>query len=114
MTRLTIIAEEAARAVGTDVNDLLADRRGGPALIARHIAFVLARDLTRLSLPKIGHAFRRDHTTVLHALRAWPARVAKHPALAVKLAIARDKASARLAARAAARDAALAEAEKRA
>jgi chromosomal replication initiation ATPase DnaA len=96
MTRLTIIAEEAAAAVGTSVNDLLSDRRGGDALIARHIAFVLAKDLTRLSLPKIGRAFDRDHTTVLHALRSWSARVTKHPGLAEKLARARAGAERRL------------------
>jgi chromosomal replication initiator protein len=29
----------------------------------------LARELTPLSLPAIGTAFKRDHTTVLHACR---------------------------------------------
>jgi chromosomal replication initiator protein len=30
---------------------------------------LLARDVLKLSLPRVGAAFGRDHTTVLHACR---------------------------------------------
>jgi chromosomal replication initiator protein len=35
----------------------------------RQVAMALARELTEHSLPDIGQAFEKDHTTVLHADR---------------------------------------------
>lgn len=38
---------------------------------ARQAAFVAARRMTNKSIPQIGHAFGdRDHTTVIHGIRA--------------------------------------------
>lgn len=74
---VTMIAQEVSRVTGVSINDILAERRGAGIVFARHMCFVLARDLTRHSLPKIGRAFgRRDHTTVISALRAWPSKAA--------------------------------------
>lgn len=36
---------------------------------ARQIAMYLCRELTDLSLPRIGQEFDRDHTTAMHAVR---------------------------------------------
>ena len=50
--------------------DLLAKRRTRDIAFARQVAMYLSRELTDLSLPKIGEEFGgRDHTTVLHAIR---------------------------------------------
>ena len=63
----TILAETAAY-FGVVVNDLRSQNRSRPIVQARQIAMYLVRDLTDLSLPKIGEIFGgRDHTTVLHA-----------------------------------------------
>lgn len=40
-----------------------------PISHARQIAMYLCRELTELSLPKIGERFGRDHTTVMHSER---------------------------------------------
>jgi len=48
--------------------DLIGSKRSQNIVYPRQVAMYLARDLTDLSLPKIGDAFGgRDHTTVMHA-----------------------------------------------
>ena len=42
---------------------------------ARQVAMYLSRELTSASLPRIAAAFQRDHTTVLHAVRAVQGRI---------------------------------------
>lgn len=50
--------------------ELRSKRRTRDIAFARQIAMYLTRELTDLSLPKIGDEFGgRDHTTVLHAIR---------------------------------------------
>ena len=44
---------------------------------SRQIAMYLCRELTDLSLPKIGQAFGRDHTTVMYAQRKILSEMAK-------------------------------------
>ncbi len=52
------------------VGDLLSKRRSRSVTRPRHMAMVLAKELTSHSLPEIGDAFGgRDHSTVLHACR---------------------------------------------
>jgi chromosomal replication initiator protein len=45
---------------------------------SRQIAMYLCRELTDLSLPKIGQAFGRDHTTVMYAQRKILSEMAEH------------------------------------
>lgn len=48
--------------------DLESAKRSRDLAFPRQIAMYICRDMTELSLPKIGDAFgKRDHTTVLHA-----------------------------------------------
>lgn len=51
------------------VGDLSSARRTRSLARPRQIAMALAKELTQHSLPEIGEAFGKDHTTVLHACR---------------------------------------------
>jgi chromosomal replication initiator protein len=65
----TIIAQTAGY-FGLTIDDLLGASRSRTLVTARQIAMYLCRELTDLSLPKIGQEFGgRDHTTVMHADR---------------------------------------------
>jgi chromosomal replication initiator protein len=63
--------QEAVAARGDlSVDELLSPSRTARVARARQLAMYLTRELTDLSLPAIAQAFnRRDHTTVLHAIR---------------------------------------------
>ena len=58
-----------AAAFGYSTEDMQGPSRRQPLVLARQIAMYLCRELTDLSLPKIGALFGgRDHTTVMHAV----------------------------------------------
>jgi chromosomal replication initiator protein len=63
-----LIMEEVAGYFSLTVDDLCSPSRNRQLVTARQIAMYLVREMTDLSLPRIGKAFGgRDHTTVMHA-----------------------------------------------
>jgi chromosomal replication initiator protein len=69
ITASTIMGQTAAY-FGLTIEDLCGTSRSRVLVTARHIAMYLCRELTDLSLPKIGQQFGgRDHTTVINADR---------------------------------------------
>ncbi|HSF25977.1 MAG TPA: chromosomal replication initiator protein DnaA, partial [Actinomycetes bacterium] len=69
ITAATIMAQTAAY-FGLSMEDLCGSSRSRVLVTARQIAMYLCRELTEMSLPKIGQQFGgRDHTTVMHADR---------------------------------------------
>jgi len=69
ITAALIIAQTAAY-FGLSIEELTGPSRGRHLVMARQIAMYLCRELTDLSLPKIGAQFgNRDHTTVMYADR---------------------------------------------
>ncbi len=69
ITAPLIIAQTAAY-FSLTIDDLCGASRSRQLVTARQIAMYLCRELTELSLPKIGQQFGgRDHTTVMHADR---------------------------------------------
>jgi chromosomal replication initiator protein len=69
ITAVTIMGQTAAY-FGLTIEDLCGTSRSRVLVTARQIAMYLCRELTDMSLPKIGQQFGgRDHTTVIHADR---------------------------------------------
>jgi chromosomal replication initiator protein len=63
-----IIMDEVAAYFSLSVEELCSPSRSRQLVTARQIAMYLTRELTEMSLPRIGKAFGgRDHTTVMHA-----------------------------------------------
>ena len=69
ITAATIMAATGSY-FGISLEDLCGSSRSRVLVTARQVAMYLCRELTDLSLPKIGQLFGgRDHTTVMHADR---------------------------------------------
>jgi len=65
-----VIMAQTAAYFSLTIDDLCGTSRSHAFVNARQIAMYLCRELTELSLPKIGQTFGgRDHTTVMHADR---------------------------------------------
>ena len=82
--RITI--EEIQRRVAAHYNikaaELSSSRRAQAVVRPRHVAMYLAKQLTSRSLPEIGRKFgKRDHTTVMYAIRRIEELRPKDPAL---------------------------------
>lgn len=69
VTIAMILAQTAAYSE-LSIDDICGTSRSRNLVLARQIAMYLCRELTEMSLPKIGQEFGgRDHTTVMHADR---------------------------------------------
>lgn len=80
---VSVIVKRVAVAFSVDEAELLGASRLRGIRRARQVAMYLARELTKLSLPRIGTAFGgRDHTTVLHACRKVESELTNDAALA--------------------------------
>ena len=69
--RVTIeeIQRKVAERYNIRVSEMTSKRRERSVARPRQIAMFLAKHLTTKSLPDIGRAFDRDHTTVIHAVK---------------------------------------------
>jgi chromosomal replication initiator protein len=65
---VSVIKREVCRYYHISDADIIGSKRSHNIVFPRQVAMYLTRELTDLSLPKIGHEFGgRDHTTVMHA-----------------------------------------------
>jgi chromosomal replication initiator protein len=68
------------------VSDMKAKKRSRSIVFPRQIAMYLCRELTELSLPKIGEEFGgRDHSTVIHAYDKIQNEIAEDPELGIMI-----------------------------
>jgi chromosomal replication initiator protein len=66
-----MIIQTVADYYGIAVEDLIGPSRRRELAVPRQIAMYLTREMTTMSLPRIGAAFgNRDHTTVMHSCAA--------------------------------------------
>lgn len=66
----TAILNQTSSYFDVSLDDLIGPNRSQTLVQARQISMYLCREMTDLSLPKIGQLFGgRDHTTVMHAYR---------------------------------------------
>jgi chromosomal replication initiator protein len=66
--KISTIQQEVCKFYGIGMSDLVGSKRSQGIVYPRQIAMYLTRELTDMSLPRIGAEFGgRDHTTVLHA-----------------------------------------------
>jgi chromosomal replication initiator protein len=84
--------------LGISQQAMLSPSRASAVSRARQIAMYLSRELTDLSLAEIARQFDRDHTTILHAVRAVSARAAGDAEVADTIHRARELLGARAAA----------------
>lgn len=80
-----------SRVFGVTVEDIRSDRRTMAIIPARFAAAYLAKELTRLSYPRIGERLHRDHSTVMSAIRRANEMIATDPDFAALVTRARGE-----------------------
>lgn len=63
------IMDEVAARYSIRREDILSTRRNRDVAVPRQLAIYLTRELAQLSTTRIGEAFGRDHSTIMHACR---------------------------------------------
>ena len=61
------IIDKTAKFLGIKKEDILSCSRSKDIANARRLAMYMCREITQMSLPEIGEAFNKNHTTVLYS-----------------------------------------------
>ena len=64
------IIEAVCKYFKTTPQDLRSQKRDRILVDPRHICMYVIRMKTNMQLNKIGHLFKRDHTTIMHAVKS--------------------------------------------
>lgn len=79
------LVQAAAEEFGVAAPEIYGPRRTAEIALARQVVMHLAVARHGRSLPQTGRSLGRDHTTILHGVRAMAARIAEDPALAARV-----------------------------
>jgi chromosomal replication initiator protein len=79
------IVELVARAYSLSIDELSGPSRRRHVLRPRQIGMYLCRLYTEASFKEIGRTFRRDPTTVMHAVETLEKRIVERPQLRYEL-----------------------------
>lgn len=82
---LDSIIEAVSQKFHVKVKALRGSKRDSQTAFVRQVTFYLARRLTGLSFPKLGDAFNRDHSTVIHGANLIAARMKAESAFATTI-----------------------------
>jgi hypothetical protein len=89
-TMIADIQQKTAEYFGIPVIEMTSARRHRGVARPRQVAMYLSKQLTPLSLPEIGRRFgKRDHTTVIHAIKTVERLCHEDPYMAEDVAIIR-------------------------
>lgn len=72
--KIRAVQDLVCRACNVNLARLTCPRRSGSLVRIRHMAMWLARECTDAGYTEIGRAFNRDHTSVIHGVRAFTQR----------------------------------------
>jgi len=68
--RVADVIRAVCDVTGYSAAELLGDCRSRELMTPRHVAISVAKEVTGRSFPEIGRHFKRDHSSVFHAVRA--------------------------------------------
>lgn len=89
------VQETVAAYYGINVRHMVGEARGREIARPRQVAMYLARELSGKSFPDIGRRFgNRDHTTVMHAVRAVEQRIREDDDTLLDVEVLRERLSA--------------------
>lgn len=88
--RLQIVAQ-CAKEYGCTVADIFGPRKPTNIAMARRKAAYLLVQRKRTSIADVGRYLRRDHTTILHAVKMYEKALARGEGKSVKVCGAHDK-----------------------
>lgn len=87
------IQEQVSQFYNISIKDIKSGKRQKDIALPRQIAMYLAREMTDNSLPKIGKAFGRDHSTVLHSFNKIRELIAQDESLRIEIDAIKNKIS---------------------